>query len=161
MNNIDLQSILLETVKQKTIINLLFIGLALLVLVSGILRRKKMKKTDSKKLKRIMCEIMLSIVLLIGTPVLFFPWVLDAIRDMKHQQFVQITAMYERNATSIPRNGWHTNGYVWVYADDIKIRLELPADWTEEQFPYGKEEGTIWYSKESKVILAIQTEKAR
>ena len=73
MNNIDLQSILLETVKQKTIINLLFIGLALLVLVSGILRRKKMKKTDSKKLKRIMCEIMLSIVLLIGTPVLFFP----------------------------------------------------------------------------------------
>lgn len=81
-------------------------------------------------------------------------WICPAYRDVRNQQYIQIRGQYKRTEISSEGNLF-SNGYVYVYKDGKRIDLVLPANWTPEEFPLGEFSGTIWYSKETKMILSL------
>ena len=58
------------------------------------------------------------------------------IQDIQHQQYVSVTAQYERSNSS-SESSMFSNGHVFVTVDSTRIRLELPSGWTEAEFPLG------------------------
>ena len=75
-------------------------------------------------------------------------------RDIKNEQYVEIRANYTRNERTSDGNLF-TNGHVYIDVNGEILTLELPRGWTGEEFPLGTFYGTVWYSMETKVILAF------
>ena len=74
--------------------------------------------------------------------------------DISREQYIQADAIYSRTEES-SESDWFTNGCAYVEIDGEAIRVELPRGWTEEDFPLGDFSGTVWYGKQSKVLLAF------
>ena len=74
--------------------------------------------------------------------------------DISREQYIQADAIYSRTEESSEPD-WFTNGCAYVEIDGEAIRVELPRGWTEEDFPLGDFSGTVWYGKQSKVLLAF------
>lgn len=74
--------------------------------------------------------------------------------DIANQQYVKIEAQYSRNDRTSDGNLF-SYGHVYAETDKKTVTLELPYGWTEDEFPLGTYRGTVWYSEESKVILAF------
>ena len=95
---------------------------------------------------------------LLVTLVLFLIYQLyHFMQDIQHQQYVSVTAQYER-LNSSSESSMFSNGHVFITVDSTRIRLELPSGWTEAEFPLGTYSADIVYSLDSKVILALETE---
>lgn len=92
-----------------------------------------------------MAIIILSIIMLVqGFPI---------IRDIVCNEFVQSTVTYRHS--EFDESDSSENGRIAVNNGNEDIILKLPVDWNEEEFPYGQFEGTVVYSKSSKIILAF------
>lgn len=79
--------------------------------------------------------------------------------DVSNQQYIEVDALYSRTARDADGNLF-SNGQIYIEVSGEVIRLELPEDWTEDEFPEGTFWGTIWYSKESKMVLSIVLQTA-
>ena len=137
-----------QTLRQQVIICGLLWLIVLLCLIHTLLSKKIQK---SKKIT----EISLALVILVGIPLLRGGWCVSAFRDIKNEQIICCEAIYERDETFKSRFEFFSNGKVYVRQDDDGITLVLPKNWTENQFPKVEYDGTIFYSKESKVILGF------
>ena len=94
------------------------------------------------------------LIVAIILPVLMIWLGLPVYNDIAQQQYIQAQANYSRNENT-SKNHLFSNGYVVIETGNEEIRLELPANWTEQEFPEGLHCGTVWYSQESKVILSF------
>ncbi|MBQ5725727.1 MAG: hypothetical protein IIV80_06200 [Clostridia bacterium] len=72
--------------------------------------------------------------------------------DISKEQFVQVQGTYTFSDSQASSKGI-SRGRVHVTSDETELTLNLPVDWSKQSFPNGKHTGTIWYSKESKIIL--------
>lgn len=121
----------------------------------GISLRALMGGTDAvrprKTLKQQITQHAVILVMLLGLAIYrAYPTYLDIAR----QQYVMVTASYERTSSSSERTLF-SSGYAYFMQDGERIHLELPADWTEDEFPLGTYQGALWYSQESKVLLSF------
>lgn len=123
----------LDNTKESRVVNIIF---------PQFRKDNKITLSQSIFLGRVFAVTIPIIMLLQGIPV---------IRDISHNQFVQEMVTYRRS--EFDESDLFANGRVTVNNGKEDIELKLPSDWTEEEFPYGLFEGTVIYSKESKVIL--------
>ena len=87
-------------------------------------------------------------------------WIIvPAYQDIHNSQYCQITAQYihkEPKQTKVSIS----EGHIWVETQDGGFYLELPADWTEEEFPYGTYHGIISYGKASRILTSFICQSA-
>ena len=143
-----------RTLHQQIIICGLLWIFALLSLFHTLFSKKIQK--DQK-----ITEFILAMVILVGIPLFRGDWCASAFRDIKNEQIICCEAIYERDETYKSRFEFFSNGKIYVRQDESGMTLVLPKNWTAKQFPKGEYYGTIFYSKESKVILAFFPQDTR
>ena len=85
----------------------------------------------------------------------FAAWgIIPICRDIAGQQYIAAEASYQR-AEPVSGKGLFSNGQVTVEIEGESLTLDLPAGWTAEEFPAGSFTGTVWYGRESEIILAF------
>ena len=122
-------------------------GFSIMNFAKGVSQRRA-RLTTKQQMSR-------NIVLFILLGVLGIGWLYPAYRDVQGKQYLQVQGQYKRTQISSEGNLF-SRGYVSVHENGKRIDLSLPAKWTEEEFPLGEFFGTIWYSKETKIILSFQ-----
>lgn len=108
--------------------------------------------TYSPRLPTLKQQIGFSIVGIILLLIVAITSLRSAYRDINYTQYVRIETQYSREATRDDGNIF-SYGRVYVKTGDTWISLNLPYDWTYEEFPLGEFNGIIWYSEEARIIL--------
>ena len=107
---------------------------------------KRIKQGQKKKL---MASSLLTALFI---PLLNLPWIISASRDVRKVQIVSVDALYSRECDD-EKNHIFGDDIVYVKQGENELSLILPRNWSEKHFPKGEHYGTVFYSKESKVIL--------
>ena len=117
------------------------------------------KKRDRKSKYTLKQQIMIKVVILILVPLwLCLVFIIPAHNDIEHNQYVQITTTYHRKSEADGKNLF-SNGHVYIEIGNDRITLDLPSDWTHDEFPVGTYSGTVCYAKESGIILAFSQDR--
>lgn len=162
-----LEQRLIETVTERSkvlIIIIIFITISLLmkilhlcitktnagVTIWMLFTKKTLCRLRLTTKQQIVRDVAILAILITSLVYIAFP----ICRDVKNQQYVKIEAVYSREKQTSDGNLF-SYGHVSVKNNGTTIFLELPCDWSEAEFPLGEYVGTIWYSEESKVILAF------
>lgn len=111
-------------------------------------KKQKLKLSTKQQIGENMAVLVLLAVYIICS-------IYPVYQDIRNQQYIQVHGQYKRTELSSESN-FFSNGYVYVYKDGERLDLALPANWNADEYPLGEHSGTIWYSKESKVILAFE-----
>lgn len=74
------------------------------------------------------------------------------VNDISKEQFVCVHGTYTFSNNQASKKGL-SRGTVYIAFDKTELSLYLPAGWSEQNFPEGIFTGTIWYCKDSKIIL--------
>ena len=112
-----------------------------------ILKNRKARYTLKQQIVESICGVLL---FGITTVLIAYPMY----EDINNQQYEQVITQYSRTNSSSEAN-WLSNGYVYIELDGENISLNLPYGWTEEEFPLGEFTGSVWYARDSKVILSF------
>lgn len=132
-------------------LNYYIIGMLCVVcaFVSGLKRPSNPKSRKGKE-AMIALGIIGVICLLLLAPMRIIAYT----HDISKEQFVQVQGTYVFNENQTSKRGLSKGrGRVHITSGETELTLNLPVDWSNQGFPNGKHTGTIWYSKESKVIL--------
>lgn len=167
MSTEQLDQILKDTIERLYYVFGGAILLMLICAVTALLRYRAIKKKppQSKKknvqkkwIRKIRELRILTIVGFCFIPVLLMVGagkIYPAQLDLLAQRYVQAETTYYRSGNPRSRFSWLNDGYVTVTLNGQRETLALHFGWTEEEFPEGKLEGTIWYSRESEILLAF------
>ena len=98
-------------------------------------------------------QIALKLVGILALLALIIWTVVPAHQDISKQQYECILGQYTYEADN--QDGLFSNGRVRVETEEDEFYLELPVDWTEDEFPPEAMQGWIYYSKESKILLSF------
>lgn len=148
MNEVVFCELLGDNLKRKAMIWGFILLVAVVDLVEGYIAYKR--KKPEKQTSRLSPETVhvLSIVLLAYIAFFQLPWMIAAGNDLRNHQFIQTEAEYCRTTSD--------RGKVCIQTEDDLIELMLPHDATIDEFPVVSQQGTVWYSSESKMILRFQ-----
>lgn len=86
---------------------------------------------------------------------LFFSWALLPLKDAKNQTIVEINTTYFRDSRDYHWIAPNEGGEVYVVIDEKETRMELYPGFSQTEFPEGVFSATVWYGRESKIILDI------
>ena len=136
----------LQRTAYQMIIRCGLIWIFLLALICILISKKPLKGRQKS-------AFVLVLGLLVWIPLFFGGWIASAFRDIKNEQIICCEGVYIRDQTYKARIELFINGEIYVRQGKNGFTLFLPANWTEEKFPEGEYHGTIFYSKESEVIL--------
>lgn len=114
---------------------------------------KKILEKKQKQIRRTKSTILGAGVFCVVLFALGLFEILPAVRDLTEQRFVQVTTTYYHPSHSVGRFDFLSDGFVKV--EDGARTLELPPNWTAEDFPNGHYYGEIWYSEQSEFILSF------
>lgn len=98
-------------------------------------------------------QIALKIVGILALLVLIAWTTLPVYQDLSNQQFECVSGQYTYETDN--QKGLFSNGRVRVDTGENIFYLELPANWSEDEFPTGTRQGTIYYSKASKIFVSF------
>ena len=87
--------------------------------------------------------------------VLFFNWALLPLKDANNNAIVEINTTYFRDSRDYHWLAPNEGGEVYVVIDEKETRLELYPGFSQTEFPEGVFSATVWYGRESKIILDI------
>lgn len=151
MSEVLFCELLSDTLKRKVMIWGFFALVAVVDLVGGYIayKRKKPEKQTSRLTPATVH--FLSVVLLAYIAFFQLPWMIAAGNDLRNHQFVQTEAKYRRTTSD--------SDIVRIQTEDAEetwIELMLPHDAATEDFPVVSQRGTVWYSRESKMVLGFQ-----
>ena len=79
--------------------------------------------------------------------------------DISKEQYISCHASYERYYDDSDSGGIFSEEYVQVNIDGEVLRLKLPGEAYEAEFPEGSCEGQVCYSEASKYILSFQPDR--
>ena len=96
-------------------------------------------------------QIALKLIGIVALLILIAWTIVPAYKDISNQQYNCVFGQYTYEIDN--QDSIFTNGRVKVETKDDEFYLELPANWSEDEFPAGTMQGMIYYSKESKVFL--------
>lgn len=150
--------------RSKIVMIIILVGIVLLLIQTVHYLRTKSNKgvsiwgfllrntTYSPRLPTLRKQIGFGIVGIILLIIVTITSLLSAHRDISHTQYVRVETLYSRQVTSDDGNMF-SYGCVYAKIEDNWIKLNLPYDWTYEEFPLGEFKGIIWYSEETRIIL--------
>lgn len=150
MDYTDFSRILIQELRRETTWYLFACLLSLSGVVGGLLKTNNAKKA-SRNSK--------GICLFLATALFVFATITTAIdavalnHDIENKQYIEARGTYSFDATGAEKGTRRSTPVVHIKIDGTALVLQLPNEWNKVDFPEGYYTGTVWYAKESKIIL--------
>jgi len=108
-------------------------------------------------LKRSLASVWIAIGVLITA---FLSWLIPAYRDLSLNQYVTVSgeALFGQIEYS---DSFLSHSHIIIQTDAGAVRLSLPANWDDLDLPTEDQDGVIWYSKDSKILLSFESTEMR
>ena len=166
MESVAFEKMLMDTIIAQAKLHVFLfciIGIALTVDILWYVRKKeengfsiwallpfgKNIKTKLSAKDQIAMDIFVLLILIVMSGWKIVPTYLD----VSEQSYCEVQTTYIRTEDTTDAGGFLSYGHVYAMIDGKQVHLDLPANWSSEDFPEGEHTGLVSYSERSKYIL--------
>ena len=142
--------IMKNTLQRQVLIDGFCFLLGCIWIIIASIRLVKKSKCNPKKAY---FNLTMGSLLAISAAYMFFAQIHPLWQDIKHKQIVEAYGSYYFDTVNIPTRSFVKNAYANIEINGKAYTMDLPAGWSEKDFPFGTFDGKIVYAKESKIIL--------